>query len=209
MKKYEGWFTSENQTEVFFGDLVSDCFKLKLDKGNLVIIPSGWIHAMYARTNSILIGGNFANTLRLTTQLRVHAIETSCGLSPPNFKNIFWYIGLYYKTALGECAIRKRQFRRRRGQIEREGTKLSKIKGLRAKLKLDHTVKLKRARVVADQKIKILTALGGKPSEPKPLPPLGIGKGKGRGAKGKGKGFGPGKGGGEKGKGKGKGFQGY
>ena len=30
--------------------------------------------------------------------------------------------------------------------------------------------------------------MGGKPSEPKPLPPLGKGKGKGRGAKGKGKG---------------------
>ena len=30
LKKYEGWFTSDNQTEIFFGDLVSDCFKLKV-----------------------------------------------------------------------------------------------------------------------------------------------------------------------------------
>ena len=142
---------------------------------------------MYARTNSILLSGNFATTLSLTTQLRVHSIEESCGLSPPNFKNIFWYIGLYYKTALGEIAVRKRQYRRRRGQIEREGTKLSKIKELRAKLRVDHAGKLKKARVVAEQKIKRLAELGGKPSEPKPLPPT-KGKGKGRGSKSKGKG---------------------
>jgi hypothetical protein len=185
LEKYEKWYMSDNQTEIFFGDLVSDCFKLKVVRGNLLVIPAGWIHAMYARSNSVLLGSSFSNTLCLTTQIRVHKIERSCHLTPASLKNVFWHVSLHFYKAMLECSVKKRQFRRRRGQIEREGTKLSKTRENRQKSRAENQVKLKRIRILAEQKIKALKAMGGMPNLNPVLPPSSTAKAKSKGKGGK------------------------
>jgi hypothetical protein len=174
LEKYENWYTEDNVKEVFFGDLVSDCFKLKIVAGNVLAIPSGWIHAMYARANSVLIGSSFSTTLCLSTQVRVHHIERSCGREHSGLRDVFWHVAKHYWRAMLDCSLKKRQYRRRRGQIEREGTKLSKTRENRQKARVENQAKLKRARSLAEQKIKALKALGGSPTVRPPLPPLSV-----------------------------------
>lgn len=43
LKKYERWSDSQDQSNVFFGDLVKECIKVVLYPGNTMIIPSGWV----------------------------------------------------------------------------------------------------------------------------------------------------------------------
>jgi F-box/leucine-rich repeat protein 10/11 len=55
LKKYEDWLCSPNQNEIFFGDLVdhNGCFRVKMDPGMTLIIPTAWIHAVYTPGNKI------------------------------------------------------------------------------------------------------------------------------------------------------------
>ena len=45
--------------------------KIILDPGNSLLIPSGWIHAMYTPEDSVVIGGNFV----VEKQLQVAQID--------------------------------------------------------------------------------------------------------------------------------------
>ena len=45
--------------------------KIILDPGNSLLIPSGWIHAVYTPEDSLVFGGNFA----IEKQLRVAQID--------------------------------------------------------------------------------------------------------------------------------------
>ena len=39
--RYEEWVMSSNQSEVFFGDLVPDCYVASINQGNTLFIPTG------------------------------------------------------------------------------------------------------------------------------------------------------------------------
>jgi len=43
---YEKWSGSEIQSHAWLGDMVDEVFKVTLQEGNTMIIPSGWIHAV-------------------------------------------------------------------------------------------------------------------------------------------------------------------
>ena len=47
------------------------CGKISLDPGNSLLIPSGWIHAVYTPEIRVVIGGNFT----IEKQLRVAQID--------------------------------------------------------------------------------------------------------------------------------------
>lgn len=46
MAAYEKWSGSELQYTTWLGDMCDEVFKVELVKGNTMIIPSGWIHAV-------------------------------------------------------------------------------------------------------------------------------------------------------------------
>jgi F-box/leucine-rich repeat protein 10/11 len=50
-------------------------YLLQLLPGNTLIIPSGWIHAVYTPRDSLVVGGNFLHSYSMAMQLRVYAIE--------------------------------------------------------------------------------------------------------------------------------------
>ena len=56
------WSSSKNQDTIFFGDVVpGQCFQFDLYPGETFMIPSGWIHAVYTPTDSLVFGGNFVH----------------------------------------------------------------------------------------------------------------------------------------------------
>jgi oxalate decarboxylase/phosphoglucose isomerase-like protein (cupin superfamily) len=47
----------------YFTDISDVAIKLVIEEGNSIIIPSGWIHAVYTPKDSIAFGGNFFTRL--------------------------------------------------------------------------------------------------------------------------------------------------
>ncbi|XP_076818883.1 lysine-specific demethylase 2A-like [Clavelina lepadiformis] len=92
---YERWTMSGNQGDIFFGDMVSRCQRIELEAGNSLMIPSGWIHAVYTSLDSIVFGGNFLNSFNIPMQLRIAQVEER--LKVPNrfrfpfFSEVLWY----------------------------------------------------------------------------------------------------------------------
>lgn len=116
LKAYENWCLSENQNKVWFPSLIKklspgDSKKIKYDAyinngmvieiemGDLLLLPSGWIHAVLTEEDSIIIGGNFLNILSLESHLKIHQIELNTHINEkfkyPNFIKFVWLIGYY------------------------------------------------------------------------------------------------------------------
>ncbi|PKX98526.1 [Histone H3]-lysine-36 demethylase [Aspergillus novofumigatus IBT 16806] len=81
LKKYEDWCNSPAQDSTFLGDQTKEC--------DTMLIPSGWIHAVWTPTNSLVIGGNFLTRLNYGMQIKVAKIEKDT-------KRIQWYTALKY-----------------------------------------------------------------------------------------------------------------
>jgi len=54
MAAYEKWSGSELQYTTWLGDMCDEVFKVELVKGNTMIIPSGWIHAVVSEFFSVV-----------------------------------------------------------------------------------------------------------------------------------------------------------
>lgn len=92
---YQHWMTSSTQSETFFGDQVDQCYKCILRQGQTMLIPTGWIHAVYTPVDSLVFGGNFLHSLNIPTQLQIYDIEkktkTVEKFKYPLFETINWY----------------------------------------------------------------------------------------------------------------------
>jgi hypothetical protein len=83
---YESWLCSAAQARTFFAPTTTNsntaksraqqCYKVVLQEGQTLIIPAGWIHAVYTPRDSLVVGGNFLHSLDVPNQLAVHSIET-------------------------------------------------------------------------------------------------------------------------------------
>ncbi|KAJ3015584.1 JmjC domain-containing histone demethylation protein 1 [Thoreauomyces humboldtii] len=76
LKKYEKWSSSPEQSNTFLGDEIrGGAIEVNLKAGNTMIIPTGWIHAVFTPEDSIVIGGNFLQGLNIPGQLAIYDIE--------------------------------------------------------------------------------------------------------------------------------------
>lgn len=104
LKKYEKWSSSPDQNRIFFGDEVKECVEVRLSAGNTMIIPSGWIHAVYTPEDSVVIGGNFLQGIGMSTQLSIYAVENKTGVPPkfryPYFVQMQWFAAAHYLSIL-------------------------------------------------------------------------------------------------------------
>ncbi|KAI8819448.1 uncharacterized protein EV422DRAFT_113148 [Fimicolochytrium jonesii] len=76
LKKYEKWSSSPDQGHTFLADDIRDgAIEVHLKAGNTMMIPTGWIHAVYTPEDSIVIGGNFLHGLNIDGQLNIYEIE--------------------------------------------------------------------------------------------------------------------------------------
>jgi len=94
---YERWSGTELQNHSWLGDMVDEVFKVELTQGNTMIIPTGWIHAVYTPVDTLVFGGNFLHSYNVSTQLRVRNIEIATQVPKkfrfPMFSKLCWYVG--------------------------------------------------------------------------------------------------------------------
>ncbi|KAJ7632317.1 jumonji superfamily protein [Roridomyces roridus] len=93
---YERWSGTELQNS-WLGDLVPEVTKVVLEAGNTMIIPSGWIHAVYTPVDTIVFGGNFLHSYSVPMQLKIRGIEINTQVPKkfryPLFSKLCWYVG--------------------------------------------------------------------------------------------------------------------
>ncbi|PWY92928.1 JmjC domain-containing histone demethylation protein 1 [Aspergillus heteromorphus CBS 117.55] len=100
LKKYEEWCNSPAQDSTFLGDQTKECYRVDLGEGDTMLIPSGWIHAVWTPENSLVIGGNFLTRLNYGMQIKIAQIEKDTKVPRkfryPFFQKIHWYTALRY-----------------------------------------------------------------------------------------------------------------
>ena len=100
LKKYEEWCMSPAQNWTFLADQTKECYRVDLSEGDTMLIPSGWIHAVWTPEDSLVIGGNFLTRMNFGMQLRVAQVEKATGVARkfryPHFQKIHWYTTMQY-----------------------------------------------------------------------------------------------------------------
>ena len=100
LKKYEEWCMSPAQNWTFLADQTKECYRVDLSEGDTMLIPSGWIHAVWTPENSLVIGGNFLTRMNYAMQLRIAQVEKITGVARkfryPHFQKLHWYTILKY-----------------------------------------------------------------------------------------------------------------
>lgn len=85
----------------FFGDVVQKCAVVKLEPGQTLILPAGWIRkclmscllllfgldAVYTPVDSLVYGGNFLFEYSIPMQIQVREYESRSAVSSNAFKN--------------------------------------------------------------------------------------------------------------------------
>lgn len=87
-------------------------FKVNLHKGDLFIIPSGWIHAVHTPTDAVIIGGNYLTLRDIPMHLNIYNIEKETKVPAryrfPMFNKVLWLASWYYLNNpaefWGDCA---------------------------------------------------------------------------------------------------------
>ena len=100
LKKYEEWCNSPAQNWTFLGDQTKECYRVDLFEGDTMLIPAGWIHAVWTPEDSLVIGGNFLTRLHYAMQIRVTQIEKATHVARkfryPCFQKVMWYAASKY-----------------------------------------------------------------------------------------------------------------
>ena len=117
LAKFQEWSSSQLQGAVFLPDTLGreSVLRMELTAGATLIIPSGWIHAVYTPEDSVVFGGNFLHVFSIGTQLRVWKLEQALGVADssrfPFFREVHWFAATRFAARLQRQA---RALRRRR-----------------------------------------------------------------------------------------------
>ncbi|XP_078513673.1 lysine-specific demethylase 2A isoform X2 [Lissotriton helveticus] len=95
LEMYESWLLSGKQGDIFLGDDVADCQRIELRQGYTFVIPSGWIHAVYTPTDTLVFGGNFLHSFNIPMQLRIYSVEDRTRV-PNKFRYPYYYEMCWY-----------------------------------------------------------------------------------------------------------------
>jgi F-box/leucine-rich repeat protein 10/11 len=102
LQKYQDWNDMPSQTWTWLPDITKtkECYRVDLYPGDTMLIPAGWIHAVWTPEDSLVIGGNFLTRLHYGMQFRVADIEKANKTPPafryPKFQKVMWYAVLQY-----------------------------------------------------------------------------------------------------------------
>ncbi|GMT18118.1 hypothetical protein PFISCL1PPCAC_9415, partial [Pristionchus fissidentatus] len=80
IKMYEEYLKNPEQSG-FYGDVADKCHRVFVNPGNTLIIPSGWIHAVYTPEDSLVFGGNFLHSRSVAMQIAVLQSENRIGIN--------------------------------------------------------------------------------------------------------------------------------
>uniref|UniRef100_A0A915A5A9 JmjC domain-containing protein n=1 Tax=Parascaris univalens TaxID=6257 RepID=A0A915A5A9_PARUN len=111
--RFTDYENSWSRTELFFGDVVpkGSIFKVVINAGETLMIPAGWIHAVWTPCDSLVFGGNFLHSLNIEMQLRVYEMEmflaTDDRFMFPSFELVNWYAAACLLKLFTEANTRK------------------------------------------------------------------------------------------------------
>jgi Jumonji helical domain/AT hook motif len=78
LQVYESWAGKENKERIFLPDLILDkstIIHVILQEKETIIVPSGWIHAVYTGMDSLVFGGNFLHGFAIEMQILINEME--------------------------------------------------------------------------------------------------------------------------------------
>lgn len=104
------WCQEPQQNFMWFGDYSkrirgkkmkpSNGFRVNLHKGDLFIIPSGWIHSVHTPKDAVIIGGNYLTLRDVPMHLKIYNIEKETRVPAkyrfPMFNKVLWLTSWYY-----------------------------------------------------------------------------------------------------------------
>lgn len=96
LKKYVNWIKNPLESSKFLGNCgLEHGMKVELHKDDALIIPSGWIHAVYTPVDTVVVGGNFLTAFNIPTQFKIIDIEIKTKVDKkfkfPNFSKLMWF----------------------------------------------------------------------------------------------------------------------
>nr|CDS21606.1 phd:f box containing protein [Echinococcus granulosus] len=98
LEAYWSWNGLFDNRHVFYPDTREPQIpvaRLHLKAGETVLLPSGWIHAVYTPVDSLVFGGNFLTLFSIPLQLHVYRMEVSQETEErflfPCFEKLHWY----------------------------------------------------------------------------------------------------------------------
>nr|XP_019011725.1 uncharacterized protein I206_03830 [Kwoniella pini CBS 10737]OCF50506.1 hypothetical protein I206_03830 [Kwoniella pini CBS 10737] len=105
LKAYAEWSGSyEKQQDTWLPDMCDEVRKVVLNAGDTMIIPAGYIHAVYTPMDSIVFGGNFLHSYDIDTQLRLRQIEIDTKVPQrfrfPMVERLCWFVADRYTAQL-------------------------------------------------------------------------------------------------------------
>ncbi|RXK37331.1 hypothetical protein M231_05397 [Tremella mesenterica] len=105
LKAYATWSGSaELQQSTWLGNMCDEVRKVTLTQGDTMIIPAGYIHAVYTPEDAIVFGGNFLHSYDIDVQLRMRQIEIDTKVPQrfrfPQLDRLCWYVASRYRTHL-------------------------------------------------------------------------------------------------------------
>nr|CAD7572739.1 unnamed protein product [Timema californicum] len=96
LELYEQWLDSEKSPSTFLGDKVEKCGRCILSPGETLLIPSGWLHAVYAQRDTLMFGGKFLHSFGIDAQLKVARLEKirrrPRSSRYPLFTEMLWFV---------------------------------------------------------------------------------------------------------------------
>ncbi|TIA80575.1 hypothetical protein E3P92_00578 [Wallemia ichthyophaga] len=106
LQQYKMWSESADQGSQWFGDLADATYTVTLKQGNTLIIPTGWMHAVYTPEDSLVIGGNFVHSYGIEGQQKIVQIEIDTKVPLkfrfPGYQTLCWYVANHYTKVLKE-----------------------------------------------------------------------------------------------------------
>jgi Jumonji helical domain/JmjC domain, hydroxylase len=113
---YRGWSSSATQKSDWLGDaqgLDTPIYIETVTRGDTLLIPSGWIHAVFTPCDSLVFGGNYLHSLSMGMQASIHAVEEACQVEQkfrfPRFETTCWLAVSAYVRRLREQNPRRRR----------------------------------------------------------------------------------------------------
>ncbi|KAF1758129.1 hypothetical protein GCK72_014587 [Caenorhabditis remanei] len=102
---YQKHETSRSNSEWLGHKIKDEVKRVEINEGETLLIPAGWIHAVYTPEDSLVFGGNFLHLGNVEMQMRVYRLENAVRKSLntpskfyfPNFDYLHW---MYMKNVI-------------------------------------------------------------------------------------------------------------
>ncbi|CAB3406652.1 unnamed protein product [Caenorhabditis bovis] len=99
LKAFEQHETTKKTHEWFGNKIPGRVKRVVIDEGQTLLIPAGWIHAVWTPKDSLVFGGNFLHLGNVEKQIRVYQLESAVRSVVkhdekfyfPNFEYLHWY----------------------------------------------------------------------------------------------------------------------